>query len=87
MSASRPFAFVNSDGSVSLYFVARTPTPGSYVSIGDNGLDFESKAPTAVPGVLDGVLVPASSGDQWMYYTTYAADSGGAIEAATKPED
>ena len=86
-SASRPFAFVNSDGSVSLYFVARTPTPAIYVSVGDDGLDFEAKQPTGVPGVLDGVVVPAQSGDQWMYYTTYAPASGGAIEVATKPED
>src|SRR2546429_8760632 len=83
--ASRPFAFVNADNSVALYFVAHTPDPGIYVSTADDGLSFEPKQPTAVPGLLDGVVAPAPSGDQWMYYTTYAPASGGAIEVATKP--
>jgi hypothetical protein len=85
--ASRPFAFTNSDSSISLYYVSHTPTPGIYVSIADDGLSFEPKQPTAVPGVLNGVLVPAPSGDQWMYYTTYSPASGGTIDVATKPED
>jgi hypothetical protein len=85
--ASRPFAFVGSDGAVALYFVARTPTPGIYQADADDGVTFEPAQSTTVPGVLNGVLVPAQSGDQWMYYTTYAPDSGGAIAVATRPED
>ena len=83
---SRPFAYLDA-GSVDLYYVARRPTPGTYVCKSDDGLTFGPPQPTAVPGVLDGVVVPALSGDQWMYFTTYTPDSGGAIEVATRPED
>jgi hypothetical protein len=84
--ASRPFVY-RDGASVALYFVGHTPTPGIYVADSDDGLDFEAPKPTSVPGVLDGAVVPARSGDQWMYYTTYDAGSGGSVAVATKPED
>lgn len=84
--ASRPFVY-RDGGSVALYFVGRIPAPGIYVATSDDGLAFGPAKPTAVPGVLDGVVVPASSGDQWMYYTTYDAGTGGSIAVATRPED